>query len=388
MMKLGRRSAGLLFAAAILPSGSAQAASCRTEGATPLAVGTVSAVLAGGVRSYSVPLKAGESVIIDLALLSAPGAVAIDEHDGEGDAASARSLALCDARGTLVAPQAGEVFKKGGSHSTTEDGERLRFVAPADGNYIITVAGADTPREILVRRRDAGTVQAAVIPAALGRSMQGIVSSVTPVVYSFSGSTGQWVELKATSDSDTVLRLAEAGRDDTYTVIAENDDSDGLNPMLRRKLRTSETYFLQVDSLSDEPGGFELSLRRIEAPKPPPPPAALRPGAQVSSRLADGDAVTFYTLPVQAGHSYRLDLAAAYDSALAIGLPNPVESEDGNGGPGENFSEVKSQDANLTGTERLNFTARSTGTLLVRVRSFGLNDTDGSYTLIMNDLGQ
>jgi hypothetical protein len=388
MTNFGGRSAGLLLAAAIVPVGAAQAAPCGSAGAKPLAVGTVSGVPAGAARSYSVALKAGESVIVDLALLSTPGTDAADEHDGEADPATPRSLALCDARGTLVAPQPGEVFKKGGSHSTTEDGERLRFVAPADGNYIVSVAGSDAPREILLRRRDAGTVQAAVMPAALGRSVQGIVSSATPVVYSFSGSAGQWVELKVTSDKDTVLRLAEADRDGAYTVVAENDDSDGLNPMLRRKLRTSGTYFLQVDSLSDDAGGFELSLRRVEAPKPAPAPAVLRSGAQVSARLADGDAVTFYTLPVQAGHSYRLDLTAPYDSALAIGLPNPVESEDGSEGPSANFSEVKSQDANLTGTERLNFTARNTGTLLVRVKSFGLNDTNGGYTLIANDLGE
>jgi hypothetical protein len=158
--------------------------------------------------------------------------------------------------------------------------------------------------------------------------------------------------------------------------------------MLRRKLRTSRPYFVQVDSLSDDAGGFELSLRRIEAPKPPPPPATLRAGTQVSARLADGDAVTFYNLPVQAGHSYRIELTAAYDSAMAIGLPNPVESEDGSGSRDDAFSEVKSQDANLTGTERLNFTARNTGNLLVRVRSFGIGDTDGAYTLIVKDLGQ
>ena len=41
----------------------------------------------------------------------------------------------------------------------------------------------------------------------------------------------------------------------------------------------------------------------------------------------------------------------------------------------------------LTGTERLNFTARNNGTLLVRVKSFGIDDTEGGYTLKATDLG-
>lgn len=383
MTKFGGRSAGLLLAAAIVPLGAAQAAPCGSAGAKALTVGTVSEIDSGAARSYALPLKAGESVIVDLTRLSSASA----ESD-DGDEAKPRSLALCDARGTLLAPQPGEVFEKGGSVSATEDGERLRFVAPADGNYIVTVAGSDAPREILVRRRESGSVQSPVLSAALGRSVQGVVSSGMPVIYSFTGTAGQWVELKSTSDKDTVLRLAEADSEGNYTVVAENDDSDGLNPMLRRKLRTSRPYFLQVDSLSDEAGGFELSLRRIESPKPPPPPATLRPDTQVSARLVDGDAVTFYNLPVQAGHSYRIELTAAYDSAMAIGLPNPVESEDGSGSSDDAFSEVKSQDANLTGTERLNFTARNTGNLLVRIRSFGIGDTNGAYTLLAKDLGQ
>jgi hypothetical protein len=88
-----------------------------------------------------------------------------------------------------------------------------------------------------------------------------------------------------------------------------------------------------------------------------------------------------------AGHSYQLALTAPYDGVLAIGLPNPVEPEDGAEGPDAGFSEVKSQDSNLTGTERLSFTARSTGQLLVRIKSFGIGETDGGYTLTATDEG-
>jgi hypothetical protein len=226
-----------------------------------------------------------------------------------------------------------------------------------------------------------------VVSAQLDASQKGIASSSAPMVFSFAGTAGQWVELKSTSEKDTLLRLAGPDRSGEYSVITENDDSDGLNPMIRRKLPVTGTYYLQVDSLSDEPGDFELSLKRTTAPKPAPPPVALRSGAQVSDKLANGDDVRLYTLPVVAGHSYRLDLTASYDGVVAIGLPNPVEPEDGGDKPDASFSEVKSQDSGTTGTEKLNFTARSTGQLLVRIKSFGIGETDGSYTLTASDLG-
>ena len=118
-----------------------------------------------------------------------------------------------------------------------------------------------------------------------------------------------------------------------------------------------------------------------------PPPSALRAGAQQAARLASGDDIKLYSLPVVAGHTYRLDLTASYDGVVAIGLPNPVEPEDGGDKPDAGFAEIKSQDSGTTGTEKLTFTARSTGNLLVRIKSFVIGETDGGYTLLANDLG-
>jgi hypothetical protein len=74
------------------------------------------------------------------------------------------------------------------------------------------------------------------------------------MVFSFAGTAGQWVELKSTSEKDTLLRLAAPDREGAYSVVAENDDSDGLNPAIRRKLPVTGTYFVQVDSLSERAG--------------------------------------------------------------------------------------------------------------------------------------
>lgn len=388
-----RHAAIFLATTALAPLAQAHAAPCNAAGATAVEVGTVVAVAPGAARSFAVSLAGGDGVIVDLVRVDPPAADGDAAGDAEDHAASAsgpatppRSLTLCDTGGRVLAPQPGEVFSKGGSVSTTEEGERLRFAAPAAARYVVSVSASDAPRELLVRRRPA-TSSPPVVATALGQTMKGIVSSSAQMVYSFTAAAGQWVELKGTSEKDTLLRLAGPDRDGSYSQIAENDDSVELNPMIRRKLPVAGTYYVQVDSLAAEPGEFELSLKRIEAPKPPPPPVALRLGQQVSGRLADNEAITLYTLPVVAGHAYRLTLDAAYDGVVAIGLPNPVEPEDGNDKPDAGFAEVKSQDSGTSGTEQLDFTARSSGALMVRVRSFGIGETDGAYTLKAEDRG-
>ncbi|MBW8755242.1 MAG: PPC domain-containing protein [Sphingomonadales bacterium] len=392
MTRIRRQRAALFLAVAVLapfaqaPFAQAWAAGCASAGAAPLTVGTVAPVAPGGQRNFTLTLGVREGVIVDLVALAPKPAADEDEHDG-ADKALPHAIKLCDAQGNVLAPQPGEVFAKGGSVTATEDGERLRFYATAAGPYLISVAADDEPREILVRRREGGTIQAPVVSAMLGKPQKGIASSTAPMVFSFTGTAGQWVELKATSEKDTLLRLAAPDREGTYSVVAENDDSDGLNPMIRRKLPVAGTYFVQVDSLADEPAEFELALNRTDAPKPPPPPAPLRVGTEVSGKLADGDAVTIYALPVVAGHAYRLELTAAYDGVVAIGVPNPVEPDDGGSGPDAGFTEIKSQDSGTSGTEKLNFAARSSGQLMVRVKSFGIGETDGAYTLKAVDLG-
>jgi hypothetical protein len=381
-------TARFLIAVGLAPlaAAQAQAASCARSADSALTVGTVSAVPQGGVRSFSLNLAAGEGMIVDLSNLK-PAAPAENEGGTEAATSKPRALRLCDNAGNVMAPQPGEVFEKGGSVRTTDDGERLHFKAARAGTYIVTVDSDDAPREILARRRTGGTSPAAVVSAQLGDAQKGITSSKAPMVFSFSGTAGQWVMLKSTSEKDTLLRLAGPDKSGEYSQIAENDDSEGLNPVVRRKLPLSGTYFVQVDSLSDEPAEFELTLNRTDAPKPPPPPSQLAAGNQLAGRLADGDAVKLYSLTVVSGHSYRLDLTAPYDGVVAIGLPNPIEPDDGGDKPDAGFSEIKSQDSGTTGTEKLTFTARSSGQLLVRVKSFGIGETDGGYTLTATDLG-
>lgn len=383
-----RALAVILAAAALVPSSGALAAACVGGAASPLTLGSAATVTPGSTRSFALDLSAGQGVIVDLANLTPPAPVVAES--GEGDETEAakpapRNLALCDAGGKLLAPMAGEVFEKGGSVADTPDGQRLRFVAPSAGRYVVSVAAGDAPREILARGRDLGS-SGGVTAVALGAEATGTASSAAPQTYSFAGTAGQWVELRSTSEKDTLLNLAGPGRDGSYAVMGSNDDSDGLNPLLRRRLPVSGTYFVQVDSLSAEPGEFTLSIKGIPTPPPPAPPLALRSGARISAKLDSGDDVKLYALSVVAGHRYDLELTAPYDAVVAIGLPNPVEADDADA-KDAGFSEIKSQDANLTGTERLSFTAVSSGQVLVRVKSFGIDESDGGYSLKVTDQG-
>ncbi len=402
MLHRRHTAAALLCAAALAPLAQAYAAGCGTVVGAPLIIGSVSEIAAKAGGSYALNLAAGEGVFIDLASLapepvsagnasgSAAEGAAVAAHDSSGDDAPLpHNLAVCNGKGRVLAPQPGEVFEKGGSVSRIGGGQRLRFIAPAAGTYTLTVNVDDSKRELLVRRRELTGGQAMAIPAQLDGTASGSASSAAPLVYSFAGTAGQWVELKSASEKDTLLRLAGPDRDGNYSKIAENDDSDGLNPMIRRKLPQTGIYYLQVDSLSDEAAEFALTLKKIDAPKPPPPPATIRPGPALPFKLDDGDDVKIYALQVVSGHSYRIDAApgAAWDIAVAIGLPNPVEPDDGGDGPDASFSEVKGQDAGTSGAEKLIFTARNTGQLLIKIKSFGLEESDGAFTLGVTDLG-
>ncbi len=415
-------TAALFAAGALAPLAAAQAGTCSTANVGSLTVGTAVAVAPGGARSFAVELTKGDGLIVDLdgyndpneasaadAAAGAAAAAAADAvapppmistvpHRASGDFGpashfaedDAEKLRICDAAGAVLAPRAWDVF--GGANgplAVTDGGNRLRFVAPANGRYIIGVPAGDEARELLARSRRISASNVDPITVNLGSEQKGTVGKTTNPVYSFTASAGQWVELKAVSESDTVLRLAGPDRDGAYSEVAMNDDTDGLNPVIRRRLATAGTYYLRVETLGDSDDTFELSVKESQPPAPPPPPRPLALGRSVSDRLANEDDNRIYSLAVQAGRSYSLTLdAPSYDGYLAIGLANPVEPEEGSESTSAGFTEIRAQDSGLEGEEKMVFTARSTGPLLVLIRSFGIGETDGSYTLIAEDQGR
>ena len=377
-------AASAALVATLAPLAAHAAGDCAATGAGQVVAGQALRVEPGPARAFTADLAAGQGLMIDLAMLAGPAA----QGETDGDAAGARpqGLRLCDAAGTLLAPLPGDVFEKGSALARTPDGVRLRFVAPATGRYTLWLAPSSQPRELLVRNRDIGAA-VTVRAARLGSEVQGRTSSASPSLISFAATAGQWVELKAVSESDTVLNLAGPDRAGDYSVIASNDDSEGLNPRIRRRIPVTGTYYVQVDSLSDEADDYTLGLKLVQAPPPPAPPAVLRPGENASGRLASTEDARLFALPVAAGHAYRVELSADHDAVLAIGVASPIENEASRDGPAAGVAEILSEDSGVSGTERLTFTARVSGQVIVLVRTLGIGETDGGFRLIASDLG-
>lgn len=370
----------LVAAAAFGGSAPALAAACEAAGASAVTVGTLVPLAGGAAGKFSVDLAAGEGVVVELASTAMEAA-----EDGES-ANAAATLKVCDAKGVLLSPLPSDVFASGGALERAGGNLRLRFVAPSAGRYLIAASAADGDRELLLRKRELAATDRKVVELELGGSDFAKVSGSKPLVYSFAGKAGQWVKLTATSENDTVLHLAGPTGDGNYEVIADNDDSDGLNPMIRRRLPVTGTYYFQVESLSSDENDATVLVQPTDAPAPPAPPMALKAGATVEGSLASTEDRKVYALPVVAGHGYRLELTAPYDGVIEVGLEDPLLPEDG--GEGNGFSSVKSQDANLSGTERLNFIARSTGRVLVQVRAYNLDeDGEKGYKLVVTDTG-
>lgn len=371
------------FALATIALADPALAACSADGARALPVGKLEQVPAGSAPRFAVDLAAGEGLQIELAPVAAAGSDDGDEHDSK---APATGLSACDATGRIVAPLPSEVFASGGSLARADDGTlTLRLSAPKAGRYVIATDAADVAREILLRPRAVSAQPRPATPLEIGGSDFVKISKGAPRVWSFAGKAGQWVKITATSESDTVLHLAAPVAGGGYEVIADNDDSDGLNPKIQRKLPATGTYYVQLESLSDETNDATVVIQPTQAPPPPPPPAALRAGTPVQGKLASSDDTRLYTLPVVAGRSYRLELNAPYDAVLEVGQPDPLEPEDGKDGAG--FAASRTVDDNTSGTEKMNITARTSGQLLVRVRAFSVGDDGGDYTLIVKEAG-
>lgn len=379
-------AASVALAAGFAPLAQANAASdCAAVATAQIVAGQALRVEPGPARAFTADLAAGQGLLIDLATLGMADKQA-DRGDEEADGARPVALRLCSPAGTLLAPLPGDVFEKASSLARTPDGLRLRFVAPATARYTLWLAPSAQTRELLVRNRDLG--RASIVRAAtLGSEVQGRTSSASPSLVSFAATAGQWVELKAVSESDTVLNLAGPDRAGDYSVIASNDDSEGLNPRIRRRIPVTGTYYVQIDSLSDEADDYTLGLKLVAAPPPAAPPAALRPGANAAGRLTSSDDARLFTLPVVAGHAYRLELTADHDAVLAIGVPSPIVSDSAKDGPAAAVAEIRTEDSGVSGTERLTFTARADGQVIVVVRTFGIGETDGGFRLVTADLG-
>ncbi len=364
-------------------------------------------VEAGVARSYAVNLAAGQGVIVDLvnpeqgagdaATAAADAAMAAGgEHDHSAMAAAdgsamAEKVRICGASGAQLAPGRASVFdEEGGSGETsaTTDGTRLRFVAPSSGRYMIELGEISGRRELLVRNRSIEAAgETAIMPLTVGGTANGSVAPNAPKIYSFSGTAGQWVEIKSRAEElDTAIRLAGPTSDGSMEVLGYIDDTEGLNPIMKRRLPVTGEYLVQVTSVVGGSGDFTISLDRTAAPPPPPPAAMLREGQTINGRLTSTDEFRTFTFDGKAGESYSLELNAKYDAWIKLGLINPLEASGSETETDGGFTMLRSADDNLEGTEKLNFTMARDGRLNVEVRTYGLPESEADYgfTLKLN----
>lgn len=137
---------------------------------------------------------------------------------------------------------------------------------------------------------------------------------------------------------DPVARLLRAGQ---AAPVAENDDSNGLNPRISYTPPESGDFVLRVTAYAAEGrGAYTAGLAEL----PPLPPGQAVPWS-VSGRIEDGDAsdggadaphYDEYVLRLEAGQRYRISLdSSAFDSIARLyrpGVDEPVAENDDSGG--------------------------------------------------------
>jgi len=192
---------------------------------------------------------------------------------------------------------------------------------------------------------------------------------------------GQRYSISASSDAfDTYLRLLPAGSEEP---VAENDDSgDSLNSRINFTPATSGEYVVRVSSFT--PGGVGAYNLRVE-PAAPLPALITRPtrtergqwrvyqGALAASDPADNERrYDDYELRLGAGETAMIHVTGEGDLDSQI----MVYSADNRGG-----DPIASDDDGGGGVNPFIFFApEEAGTYVVRVTSFGANET-GNYRL-------
>lgn len=195
---------------------------------------------------------------------------------------------------------------------------------------------------------------------------------------------GQRYRISVNSEAfDPVAQLRRAGSDD---VLAQNDDSVGLNPRINFTPTASGDYVLRVYGYS--PDGRGAYTAGAEPVAPPPPPNAT-PGTPVpvtgtwlrwDGELSESDPTREerhyddYVVHFEAGQSrYILVNSAAFDTMVQVMDAEGRESE-----PPQALAEDDDSGTELNSL--VVFTAGAAGDYIVRVTSFGGGST-GAYRL-------
>lgn len=159
-------------------------------------------------------------------------------------------------------------------------------------------------------------------------------------LYSFSGRAGERVQIDLRSDAfDPYLELGRLGADGRFTMIAENDDADGLNSRIVQELPESGDYLVRARTVgAGGTGAFTIELRRLGDAPPAPAPVSLRPGRETEGRFGDdepqivdemggtsGRPYRLYSVDARAGQTYTISLRSQdFDAVLDVGGLTPA----------------------------------------------------------------
>ncbi|MFM9937280.1 MAG: hypothetical protein ACKVOL_13900 [Novosphingobium sp.] len=326
-----------------------------------LAVGQTETLPPGKLLRFAVDLGDIERIELEIAGSAANAA------DG--------SIEICDMAGAALAVET--AANAGGAVI-------VRFTAPAAGRYTLVAPAAPAARRLTLRTTRAPYGDAA--PLIMGHTVFARLAPQMPRAWAFEGKAGQWVRISATSQTDTAIHLVGPAADGRSTVLGEDDDSEGLNPLIQRKLHVDGTYVVEVQSLGEESDDITLDVRELPAPPPQAPPAPLRAGAELHGQLASVADRALYDIAVRSGQTYKITASALFDLALDLGLADPFEPSSGALASG--ISVQRTVDLTRSGGEVAAFTAATDGHVLLRVRGLGINEGGEDYSLTLTETGR
>lgn len=276
-----------------------------------------------------------------------------------------------------------------------ETNSRVLLVPEYSGTYSIQATSFDGefgPYDLSVTRLPPpGPLT--IVPIRIGQQLTGTLEESDQIgddgsyydVYRFSGSEGQRVTIRMSSDEfDSYLELGEAG-EDFYGDYTDDDSGGGLDSRISVPLWRTGEYMIRANSLyPDGTGAYTISVE--ETPEPGPVDVLpIEIGQTIEGTLEQDDAILddntyydIYTFRATAGTRVSITLRSDdFDSFLAFGrwINDDIEISETDDDSGGGFTGYDSQ---------LQLTIPSTGTWAIQVNTINPFEV-GEYTIELDE---
>jgi hypothetical protein len=272
-----------------------------------------------------------------------------------------------------------------------ETDARVRFEAPADGNYLLVAQSLSEDGKgayTLSLESAPQPTTAAAQPIRLGQTVTGRLAETDALLeddsyydtWTLHATRGQRLQIEMRSDSfDTFLHFGKMENGDFNSISTDDDGAGGTNSRLRVTIPEDGDYVIRANSVkAGEVGPYTLAITE-RAPGPTTATAhPIEPNTEVTGTLDDndptGDDGSFYdywTYEGHAGERLRITMSSeAFDTYVSIGKVQ-------NG----TFDEIASNDDGPEGTNSLlEVTLPTTGTYTIRAKALS-GENSGAYKL-------